>query len=338
MNTNEQYRYDPETCSFVEVETTWTEWLAHTGQIVGLAVVLAGLAVWALDAYWIATPEEQTLRVENRALERQLNEVNGRLTTLSSQLDTLAQRDRTLYRRLFQIEPISEDVRQVGIGGTAPHERFDHIDAPTSSLLEETAEKLDRLERQMSLQDASYDELTAEAAERQDRLEQLPAIRPAKGPIVSGFGMRHHPVLEVRKMHAGVDLLLRPGTPVVATGDGTVRRATQNPAYGTHVEVHHPQANYITRYAHLSEVADGVGPGTRIERGDTLGYSGNSGRTSGPHLHYEVRTTGDEALDPMRFFVPDMTPKAYHKLQKRTKRYRANAPEPRASAGPASAR
>lgn len=327
MDPDTQYYYDPETCTFVEVETTWKEWLAQVGQILGLAVLLAGLAVWGMDAYWVTTPEEQSLRVENRALERQLGKVNSEMSTLSSKLDTLTKRDRRLYRRLFEMEPISEDVRQVGVGGADPYREFDRMGDTASSLLRETAQKLDKLERQMALQDASYRELTSIAANRSDRLEQLPAIRPANGPIVSGYGMRHHPVLEVRKMHAGVDFLLRRGTPVMATGNGTIQRASQNSAYGNFVDVEHPEAGYVTRYAHLSRIPDEVRRGVRVERGDTIGYSGNSGRTTGPHLHYEVRTPEGETLDPMPFFVPDMTPEAYRKLEERTQQYEATLVE-----------
>jgi murein DD-endopeptidase MepM/ murein hydrolase activator NlpD len=321
MDPDTQYRYDPDTCTFVEVEATWKDQVARIGQIVGLAVVLAGFVVWGLDVYWMTTPEEQSLRAENRALERQLEEVNGQMSTLTSQLDTLTKRDRRLYRRLFEMEPISDDVRQVGVGGADPYEEFDRMGATASSLLRETAQKLDKLERQMALQGASYRELTSVAANRSERLEQLPAIRPANGPIVSGYGMRHHPVLEVRKMHAGVDFLLQRGTPVMAAGDGDVKEASTNAAYGTFVEVEHPEAGYVTRYAHLSEIPDDLRPGTPVERGDTIGYSGNSGRSTGPHLHYEVRTPEGETLDPMPFFVPDMTPEAYQELEQRTRQY-----------------
>jgi len=322
MDSQKRYEYDPETCSFVEVEQTWAEWGTQVGQVVGLALVLAGLLVWAVDAAWLATPEERTLRVENQALKRQLSEASGKMGRLSARLDTLAERDRRLYRRLFQIEPISEDVRQVGVGGSSPGRggATGRLEASTVSLLETTARQLDRLERQMALQGASYRELTEAAGKRARRLRELPAIRPAEGPIVSGYGMRRHPVLEVRKMHAGVDVLLRPGTPVVATGEGTVRRVSRGSAYGIRVDVRHGSAGYLTRYAHLSEVAGGLDRGAQVQRGDTLGYSGNTGRTSGPHLHYEVRRLeGKDALDPMRFFVPDMTPRDYQRLAKRTR-------------------
>lgn len=323
MNQDQKYYYDPESCTFVEVERTWKDHLAHYGQILGLAVILTGLAVWALDVYWVTTPEEQSLKIENQALERQLDQVSGRMSTLSSQLDTLAQRDQRLYRRLFQMEPISEDIRQVGVGGSDPYKEFDEMGEDASALLKNTAQKLDKLERQMSLQGNSYQELSEVAKNRSERLVQLPAIRPANGPIVSGYGMRQHPVLKVRKMHAGVDFLLRRGTPVMATGDGEVRRATRNPAYGNFVEIRHPKAGYFTRYAHLSEIPDDVRRGVDVERGDTIGYSGNTGRSTGPHLHYEVHNQSGQTLDPMRFFVPDMTPEEYHDLEERTKEYRS---------------
>jgi murein DD-endopeptidase MepM/ murein hydrolase activator NlpD len=321
MNQDQKYYYDPKTCSFVEVERTWKDYAAHYGRILGLAVILTGLAVWGLDVYWVTTPEEQSLKVENQALEQQLDRVSGRMSTLSAQLDTLARKDRTLYRRLFQMSPISEDVRQVGIGGSDPYKEFDEMGEDASALLKKTAKKLDKLERQVSLQGASYEELAEVAENRSKRLVQLPAIRPTNGPIVSGYGMRQHPILKVRKMHAGVDFLVRRGTPVMATGNGTVRRATFSPAYGNFVEIRHPEAGYMTRYAHLSEISDDIRRGVEVERGERIGHSGNTGRSTGPHLHYEVHNQSGKTLDPMRFFVPDMSPKQYHKLERRTERY-----------------
>lgn len=323
MHQDQRYYYDPERCSFVKVERTWTDYAIYAAQIIGLAVIVAGLGIWAIDVYWVTTPEEQALKVENQALEQQLDRVNGRMSTLSAQLDTLEKRDETLYRRLFEIEPISDDVRQVGVGGSDPYKEFDRMGEDASSLLRATAQKLDKLERQMSLQDASYEELSEVAVKRNDRLKQLPAIRPTNGPIVSGYGMREHPVLKVRKMHGGVDFLVRRGTPIVAAGNGRIQRATYTSGYGNVVEVRHPEAGYVTRYAHLSEIADGIRKGVEVGRGDTIGYSGDTGRSTGPHLHYEVHNQSGETLDPMRFIVPDMSPDSYHELEERTQEYQA---------------
>ena len=324
MDADQKYVYDPETCSFQQVESTWKDWLAYAGQIAGLAVILAGLLVWGLDQQWIASPNEQTLKVEKEALERQLDQVNTRMTVLSTRLDSLAKRDRTLYRRLFQMKPISDDVRQVGVGGSDPYKQFDEMGADTEALLKRTAQKLDKLERQMSLQKSSYRELYRVAQKRQDRLRQLPAIRPANGRIISNYGMRKHPILKVRKMHEGIDFLLRRGTPVMATAHGVVKRAEQSPSYGKVIEIRHSESGYMTRYAHLSEIPDEIYRGAQVERGDTIGFSGNTGLSTGPHLHYEVHELDGRALDPMHFLMPGMSPESYRKLERRTQQYRAS--------------
>lgn len=321
MKQNTQYRYDPETCSFVEIETDRSDVLRKVGIIVGLALVLAVTAAWMMDLHLIRTPEEQALRSENEVLEQQLSRANSQMTALSDELSRLSEKDRELYRTLLQIEPISEDVRKVGVGGTDTYSQFDRFGTQTSKLLRETASTLNQLERQVALQGASYRELTRFAERRDTRLRELPAIRPTEGPIVSGYGMRHHPILKVRKMHAGTDFLVRTGTSVVTTGDGVVRRAEYSPTYGNYVDVLHETAGYVTRYAHLSEVADGIRRGVQVKRGQELGLSGNTGRSTGPHLHYEVRDTKGRPLDPINFLVPDMSPSTFYQLVERTKAY-----------------
>ena len=321
MHQNQYYRYDPETCTFVEENTSWTHTARWVGAVMGVVCVLTVLSVWAMDAHWITTPEEQALKAENEVLQRQLSRATDQMTTLSKKIDGLAERDQKLYRTLFQMAPISEGVRQVGVGGTDPYAAFDRFDDDTSQLLKKTAEVLDKLERQVSLQGTSYRELTRVAEKQGDRLQQLPAIRPANGPIVSGYGMRHHPILKVRKMHAGVDFLLRTGSPVVATANGTVRQAGYSSTYGKYIDIRHDDAGYTTRYAHLSEINNRIRRGRTVERGERIGLSGNTGRSTGPHLHYEVRDLDGRALNPMNFFVPDMTPATFHELEQRTKQF-----------------
>lgn len=321
MEQNTQYRYDPETCSFVEVETDRSDLLRKAGIVLGLALVLAVAAAWMMDLHVIRTPQEQALRSENEALEQQLTRATSQMSALSDELSRLSEKDRELYRTLLQIEPISDDVRKVGVGGADAYSEFDRFGMQTAQLLKETATTLDQLERQVTLQGASYRELTRFAERRDQRLRELPAIRPTEGPVVSGYGMRHHPILKVRKMHAGTDFLVRTGTPIIVTGDGVVRRAEYSPTYGNYVDVLHQTAGYVTRYAHMSEFADGIRRGVKVERGQELGLSGNTGRSTGPHLHYEVRDTKGRTLDPINFFVPDMSPKNFYQLVERTKAY-----------------
>ncbi len=312
--SQQKYYYDPETCSFVEVEERSTNW-TRRGVVTGVsALVLAVFLAWVMDAQWITTPDEVALRAENEALQEQLSQANDRMSGFADRLDALAEADRELYRTLLQAEPISNDVRQMGIGGTDPYAAYDQFDQRTSTLLRETAQTLDQLERQMSLQTSSFRELKQMAAQRQQRLRQLPALRPADGTIISGYGMRMHPTLGVRKMHAGVDILLETGSPVVAPGDGVVKRTGRSSTYGRYVEIEHEAAGYITRFAHLSEIPYRVRRGRSVTRGDTIAFSGNSGRSTGPHLHYEVMDEQGRTLNPVRFFAPDMTPSEYQQL------------------------
>lgn len=315
------YYFDPETCTFVEVETSYTYYVKHGAVLVGAALVLAAGLLWTLDRYAFGTPEEIALRSENEALQEQLAQVSERMTVYNEELEELAETDRELYRTLLQVDPISEDVRQVGVGGTDPYESYDRFNVETASLLRETSQTLDQLERQMNLQNESFQTLTEEAAQREQYLQELPAIIPAEGPIVSGYGKRMHPILKVRKMHAGLDVLVRVGTPVVAPANGIVRRVGNSPTYGRYVDLRHPNSGYMTRFAHLSDVADGLRRGQRVERGDTIAFSGNSGRSTGPHLHYEVRNLQTKrTLNPVYFFAPDMTPKRYKDLLVHTDR------------------
>lgn len=319
----QKYYYDPETCSFEEVNEAPWKWKRQGTLVLALALVIGGLLAWGMEMHWVTTPEEVALQSENEALQRQLTRANEQMNGFADRLDQLAENDRELYRTLLQAEPISDDVRQMGIGGTDPYEEFDQFNGETTLLLQKTAHTLDRLERQMSLQSSSFRELTKMAEQRNSELRQLPALRPANGPIVSGYGMRMHPTLKVRKMHAGVDLLLETGTPVVAPGDGVVKRTGRSSTYGRYVEIEHEAVGYTTRFAHLSEIPYNIRRGRHVQRGDTIGLSGNSGRSTGPHLHYEVMDEQGRTLNPVRFFVPDVMPDEYQKLLAQTERRKA---------------
>lgn len=255
---------------------------------------------------------------ENEALRTQLSDISERVDTYSERLAELSESDQELYRTIFEAESISGDLRQVGVGGSDPYENYGRFSSSTASLLQETSQKLDRLERQINLQNASYRELTSLANERTAELRQMPAILPADGPVVSGFGMRRHPVLGVRKMHYGLDVLVDAGSPVVSSGAGIVRETEFSASYGNYVMIDHEATGYTTLYAHLSEIESGLRPGRRVERGDVVGYSGSTGRSTGPHVHYEVRDGDGRAVNPVQFFAPSMTPAEYERLVEQT--------------------
>ncbi len=313
MSKNRYYYYDHDSCSFVEVETSRRKIYVRSLGF-GVAVLLmSALIAWGVDEM-MGSPQELALRAENEALQEQLATIDDRLEVFNQRLDQLSQRDRDLYRTLLEAEPISENVRQVGVGGTDAYERFSRFGATAAMLLRKSSQELDRLERQMNLQNMSYRELRVMAEEREQWLAQMPAILPADGRVVSSYGMRRHPILRVRKLHAGVDILVPTGSPVVAAGDGVVREAGWLGGYGNHIRIEHPETGYSTVYGHLSEIGKDIRPGREVKRGQQIGLSGNTGRSTAPHLHYEVRDENDSPINPMLFFMPSMTPHQYREM------------------------
>ncbi len=317
MSKNKYYYYDQQTCSFVEVAAGRKRSSRRGAAIVGLALVLASVIAWGMDARWIGTPEEAALRAENEALQEQIAEVGDRMSSFSKRLKRLSRTDQRLYRTLLRAEPISEDVRQVGVGGVDVYREAERFSEPTATLIRETSQELDELERRMNLQRTSFRHLTDLAAQYREKLSQLPILLPTNGPIISGYGLRYHPILHVRKMHEGVDMLVRTGTPVVAPGDGVVERIAYGPGYGRFIEIAHPETGYTTRFAHLSEVMPNLEEGDTVERGQKIALSGSTGRSTGPHLHYEILDEDGRPVNPIYFFAPSMTPEKYKALLKK---------------------
>lgn len=313
MSNNRYYYYDHETCSFVEVKPKRAARWPYVGALV-LALVLGGAFFLIMDRTGVGTPEELALKAENEVLQQQLAQMVRRLDRFSTELDALADNDQTLYRKLLQAEPIDAQVRRGGVGGADPYERFNRYSTSSARLLRLTSQRLDQVEQRMRVQNASYRELMALAEDRDAWMVQMPAIMPTSGRVISGYGIRRHPLLKVSKMHHGIDIVADIGTPVMATGDGVVKAIGRQSGYGIRVEIEHPAAGYTTLYAHLSRAVPGLKVGQQVKRGQLIAYSGNTGRTSGPHVHYEVRDREGSSLNPVYFFAPTMTPQQYQAL------------------------
>ena len=313
MPNNRYYHYDHETCSFVEVKPKRTRLYAQLTAVAVGALVLTALFTLVLDRV-MESPQELALQEENQALQQQLDLAGQRIDDFAAELQELSATDQTLYRLLLQADPISEDVRQVGVGGTDPYEQFDRFSVSTTELLKKTTQQLDQLERQFSLQNTSYRELTKLARDHEQWLNQMPAIMPANGRVTSFFGMRNHPILKIRKLHTGVDIPVLRGTPVYVTGDGIVEKAGYTSGYGRRVLIRHPIAGYKTLYAHLSKIPSHITPGRIVKRGEQIALSGNTGLSMAPHVHYEVQDLDGRKLNPIRFFAPSMTPQQYKTL------------------------
>ena len=318
--SKKRYYYDPKSCRYVE-----DKWggLYSGRQVLRVAVLALLLAIpvsWIIDTV-AETPQEVALKTEKTVLQEGIMEFGDRLDLYARQLERLEESDHQLYRTLLGVEPISEDIRRLGVGGSDPYEEFDRLGSPTGTLLKETAQRLDQIESRINLQGASLRDLLTLTNEQMDRNNQMPAILPASGPVVSGFGVRKDPIdPTVRKMHYGVDISVRQGTPVVASAAGRILKRGFIASYGHHVIISHPASETETLYAHLSVIDDTIRRGREIERGERIGLSGNSGRSVGPHVHFEVRDAGGRARDPISFMSPSMTPAQYAKLKEDSER------------------
>jgi len=306
------FRYDAETCTYVPVHRERRPYVLR----IVLAGLVAGMVSMLLLDQLASTPEELALKTENEALRTQLENVATRLDQLAGDLSELKEHDSELYRTLFAVDDIPSDVRRVGTGGTDAYPEFSGFRSETKRLLVATSSRMDQVERQLALQNDSYRELSSLAAEYEKRLAQMPAILPVNGPITSGFGIRTHPVLKVKRMHGGLDFHAPRGTPVHATGQGMVVRTGTSAGYGRFVEIRHEAAGLTTLYGHLSRVPREIRRGVSVDRGDMIGFSGDTGLANAPHLHYEVQDLEGRSLNPVFFFAPSMTPDEYERLVK----------------------
>lgn len=309
MSLHNYYYYDQETCDFVQIQYNRIERVVYTACLwILTGVVISGIGIITLASF-AGTPSEIALRAENEELVEQLKKTKDSINKLDDRVKKLAKVDNEMYRTVLGMDPISYDERMAGSGGADIYSKFDNYREETSEILKWTASNLENLERRISIQKVSFEELKNYYNKNQKKMLHMPAIKPTKGIILSGFGMRFHPVLKYRRMHDGVDFRAHVGTKVHATGDGTINFASTKGTYGKLIVINHG-FGMKSRYAHLSSFAKGIRPGKKVKRGDIIGYSGNTGITEGPHLHYEVYKNG-KAVDPLHYLFAEISPEEY---------------------------
>ena len=308
------YYYDETEQGFVQVEYKPGERLIHTAsQLMLYGLVIAGLLIILLSTY-AGTPAEIALKAENKELLSQLTRTQSSIRSLDEDLKLLAQNDNELYRAILGLDEISEDERKAGTGGNDELAKFDIYSRDSAELLKWTVSNLESLERQINLQKLSLEEIKKQYNDNQQMMLHLPAIRPINSVVISDFGMRMHPVYRFRRMHEGIDFRARIGTPVYATGDGRISMASRYSTYGLTVKIDHGYG-YESLYAHLSAFAPGMRPGRRVQRGELIGYTGNTGIVEGPHLHYEIYKDG-RAVNPLNYMFADVSPEEYVTLRR----------------------
>lgn len=258
------------------------------------------------------SPSEKDLRMENSRLQAQYHILSSRLDESLQVMKGLQQRDDNLYRVMMQADPVADALRTPSYNKTNRYE--DLMELPSAKLVVNTTQKMDLLERQLYIQSKSFDEVLALCKKHDEMLECIPAIQPVSNKdlkqTASGYGTRIDPIYKTVKFHSGMDFSANVGTPVYATGNGVVRKARWEGLYGNCIQIDHG-FGYVTRYAHLSKID--VRVGQKVVRGETIGKVGTTGKSTGPHLHYEVMVKG-QIVNPVNYYFMDLNADDYDRM------------------------
>ena len=309
---NVYYKYNRKTKMYDRVFPSMRERLLTYLRETLLRLALGAVAYFALVLCFGMPEDAKHLRIENDRLQSHYLLLSHRLDEALEVLADMRQRDDNLYRVMFMAEPVDSDVRDADYKGTNRYADLETLD--NAELVVATAEKMDVLARQLYVQSQSFDEIVGFYRNNEDMLAHLPAIQPVSNKdlkrTASGYGYRIHPIYQTRIFHDGMDFSCDVGTPVYATADAVVKSAKYERGYGYTVRLEHGYG-YVTVYAHLKKC--GVTRGQKVSRGETIALSGNSGRSTGPHLHYEVLHKG-HPVNPANYYFMDLDDEQYEEM------------------------
>lgn len=252
---------------------------------------------------------------EMQLLREQYANLQNQLTTIEQSVGQLEHRDNEIYRTVFESDPIPDSIR-IGKRYTAiDPEQYAYTHS--EKLIETIHHGVSALKNRVKVQQLSYDTLEKLVQAKEEMLQSIPAIQPISNKklerLASGFGYRIDPIYKTPKMHTGLDFTAATGTPIYATGDGRITEAIyDNSGYGRHVVINHGYG-YQTLYAHMVKIK--VKRGQSVKRGEVIGWVGSSGKSTGPHLHYEVIKKGAK-INPINFFFNDLTASEYERMVK----------------------
>ncbi len=309
-----KYYYDPDTLSYRPIEFTNKKLISNVVLFI-LASFVFGLSslLILLNSDWINTPAEISQKRALENYELQFEILSKKLNQIEAVVENIEERDNNIYRVYFEASPIPEEQRRAGFGGVNRYKNLEGYD--NSDLIINTTKRLDVLSKQTVVQSRSLDEIERLAANKAELIEAIPSIQPIKNQdlmrMASGYGYRTDPFTKKRRFHYGMDFTARRGTPIYATGNGVVKRAdNRSSGYGKHIRIDHG-FGYVSLYAHLSKY--NVRRGQRVKRGDIIGYVGNTGRSVGPHLHYEI-FKDKKKINPLNFYYGNLSQKEFDAL------------------------
>ena len=308
-----QYFYNPETCNYEEIRPSRRKTIRKLFVYLIFSSVLAASTIYILSLYY-PSPKEISLQLEKDNHEYKWKLLEKESRHLDKLLSTLWVHDEEM-RRILELDSLPKEIREAGYGGSENYasllnERLIYRDKVLNAY-----KQVEKLKAQLNIQNASFDTLMQHAHERDKFWASIPAIQPVENKdlrrLSTVFGMRLHPIYKKWMPHKGFDFMGQVGVPIYATGEGTVKLAQMTyGGFGKLIIIDHGY-NYQTRYAHLNSYS--VVPGQKVVRGELIGFMGNSGRSAGPHLHYEVLKDGVQ-VNPIGFFERELSPEALEKL------------------------
>ena len=310
-----KYYYNTNSLRYEKLETPLRIKLLRVFGFVAAALVTAALISF-LAFRFIGSPGERLLRIENEKMRDRYKDLTAQLVSLQAQMRELEKRDNDVYRTIFEADPIPDSARAKDLEKQIEFATIESMD--NNELLSSINSSLNNLSSRIKTQQASYIEVMGLINNKELLLAHTPAIQPVSNKdldrIASGFGYRIDPIYKTVKLHPGLDFTAPAGTPIYATADGTVETAEFGEGgYGYHVIINHG-FGYKTLYGHMLRMK--ARPGQKVIRGEVIGYVGSTGKSTGPHLHYEVIRRGQK-IDPVYFFYNDLSPEQFDRLLKK---------------------
>ena len=319
MSGNKRYILNPRTLMYEVKKRSRMSRFAGTAAMLVVSLGMAALYFWLYSSVLgLESPKTLLLKKQNAEWCSRMEVMNRQLDEYDDALQSLQMRDDDIYRSIFGMNEIPSEIRNAGFGGVNRYSHYDDIGH--NGLLKNTAVRLDVLTKKTYVQSRSFDEVALLSKRAGDMAVCIPAIPPvnpdpSKYRLSSSFGYRSDPFSGRSTRHTGVDFAMKPGNPIYATGDGVIESVKfEFFGYGNQVVIDHG-FGYKTRYAHLKSV--GVVEGMKVKRGECIGQSGNSGRSSGPHLHYEVLYKGN-FVNPANYYDLSITPEEYAEMVQNT--------------------
>ncbi|MEG1563686.1 MAG: M23 family metallopeptidase [Bacteroides sp.] len=305
------YIYNPQSQTYDRIYPTFRQRALSILRRLFIGVGL-GAGCFLLLLILFGSPSEKELRTENSRLLAQYNVLTRRIDDAMGVLQDVQQRDDNLYRVMLQADPVSPSIRHASYSGTNRYKEL--MDLANADLVVNTTQKMDGLSKQLYIQSKSFDKVVELCKNQEEMLKCVPAIQPIANKSLrqtaSGYGARVDPIYGTMKFHSGMDFSAHSGTNVYATGNGIVVKASWEMSYGNTIIVDHG-FGYRTWYAHLKDYRTAVGK--KVVRGEVIGLVGSTGKSTGPHLHYEVHVKG-KIVNPVNYYFMDLSAEEYDKM------------------------